>query len=328
MARFGIVDVVEVAKAARSEWDRAIGVLATRQHGVVTHRQLRAIGLSPAAIRARKTRGLLIDLHHGVYAVAYLPFGPHGHWTAAVLACGPGAVLSHAAAAALWKIRASSATRIDVTSPTRAGRGRRGIRVHRAGRLLASHVTEVEGVPCTTVARTILDLAGVLALGPLEYAIHQAQVNEVFNRDEVVEAIAAAPTRRGTAAVRRILGISHHQEDQIKSWLARRLWRLCRAAGLPEPLIDHWVALPDGGGYEVDFCWPDHRLILEADGRAVHDTHRGFENDRLRDRRLRLAGWQVARFTDRDVTERPDEVKAHLNGLIAAAVVGTASTVP
>lgn len=326
MARFGIVDVAAVAKVARSEWDRAIGRLAARQHGVVSHPQLCAIGLSPSAIRARKARGLLIDLHRGVYAVGYPPRGPHGHWIAAALACGPGAVVSHASAAALWKIRASAATRIDVTVPTRAGRSRRGLRVHRADLLLASQVTEVEGVPCTTVARTILDLAGMLAPGPVEYAIHQAQVADLFVRGEVIEGIAAAPTRPGTASVRRILGISVPEDDKIKSLLARRLQRLGRAAGLPEPLVDQWVALPDGGGYEVDFCWPNQRLIVEADGRGVHGTHRGFENDRRRDRMLGLAGWRVARFTYRDVTDHPDEVVAHLRGLIAVAAAAATAT--
>jgi hypothetical protein len=116
--------------------------------------------------------------------------------------------------------------------------------------------------------------------------------------------------------VRRILGLNLPDEDEIKGKLARRLRRLIRSAGLPKPLTEHWVALAAGGGFEVDFCWPEYRLIVETDGRAFHDTYRGFENDRHRDRLLSLEGWTVIRFTWRDVTERPAEVIDQLRGLL------------
>jgi predicted transcriptional regulator of viral defense system len=324
MSRFGLVSIAQVAKAARSDWDRAIARIAERQQGVISHGQLLAIGLSPSAISARKRRGVLIPIFRGVYAVGYPP-GAYGRWMAAVLACGTGSVISHATAAALWGIRRSSSRLVHVTVPTRAGRGRDGLRVHRADLLLPSQLTDHRGIPCTTVARTIVDLAGTVAEASLEYAIHQAQTKRLFSRREVLEALDAAPTRRGTAVVRRVLGISRPDEDEINRELARRFLRICRQAGIPEPLTDHWVALPDGDGYEVDFCWPEQRLIIETDGRRVHDTHRGFENDRRRDRRLRLAGWQVARFTWRDVTERPTNVVAEVRGLLVVAARSAAA---
>jgi very-short-patch-repair endonuclease len=118
--------------------------------------------------------------------------------------------------------------------------------------------------------------------------------------------------------VRRILGISPLSEDEIRSELERLLLRICRAAGLPEPAVNRWIVMPDvaAGGFEVDFCWPRQRLIVETDSRAHHDTDRAFENDPHRDRLLTMAGWRVVRFTYRDLTERRAEVAAQLRRLL------------
>jgi hypothetical protein len=318
MRRFGQIDIAEVHESAQTNWDTEIARIAAAQYGVITARQLMAVGLGRAAITARRRRGYLIDLFRGVYAVAYKPVTPHGTWMAATLACGQGAVLSHAAAAALWGIRPSASAKIDVTVPGRAGRTRPDLRVHRAGALLPNQITEHAGIPCTTVGRTIIDLAAGHPQNTVEYAIHQAETLRIFNRDEVVAALDAAPSRPGSATVRRILGLSLPKEDRIKGKLARMLSKLCREAGLPEPLVDHWIDVPDADGFEVDFCWPQLGLIIEADGRAFHDTHRGFENDRHRDRVLRLAGWRVERFTWRQVVERPDEVARQLRLILAS----------
>jgi hypothetical protein len=310
---------VQVAQVARSEWDRAIGVVAARQHGVITSAQLAAIGLTSDAIRHRVASGRLHRLHRGVYAVGYRPLRPHGHWMAATLACGPEAVLSHASCAALYGFRASSATLIDVTSPTRAGRVRSGIRVHSAGTLRAADRTSVEGIPCTSVARLIVDLAGVLSLGSLEYLIHRCQSMGRFNRAEVRAVLDHAPSRRGTANVRRILGFSWPEEDRLNSGLERRLFRICVDGGVPVPEVNRWIAVAgaDAGGFEVDFCWPQQRLIVEVDSRVYHQTDRAIENDPHRDRLLTLAGWRVIRFTERDLAERRAVVARQLAQFLA-----------
>jgi hypothetical protein len=235
---------------------------------------------------------------------------------AAVFSCGPGAVLSHQSAAALWGFRGSAASVVDVTTPTRAGRGREGIRVHRGDRLAPAEVTILEGVPCTTVARTVVDLAGVLAPGALEYAIHRAQTKRMLRRNEIVDVLARAPTRSGTAAVRRVLGLAVIGEDQVRSRTERRMLRICAHAGLPMPRANAWIALETGDGYEVDFTWPEQMLVVEVDSRTYHGTDRALENDPRRDRRLTLAGWRVARFSYRDVTERADAVAAELRALL------------
>ena len=316
MARTGFISTTGVAKRPRSDWDRAIGAIAARQHGVVTHAQLVALGMGSSTIRARVAANRLHRLHHGVFAVGYLPLVAHGYWAAAVLACGPGAVLSFASCGALHEIRPSSATLIDVTTPGRVGRRRDGLRIHPAATIVPSDLTVVAGIPCTTIARTICDLAGVVSQDATEYMVHRAQAKRVFVRAEVEAIVRRSPSRRGTRALRRILSISDRSEDEVRSGLERLMLRICRTSGLPQPEVDHWIALPDGGGYEVDFCWPDRGLVVEVDSRRFHDTDRGFENDRLRDRRLALAGWRVVRFTERDLCERPDDVERQLHALL------------
>jgi predicted transcriptional regulator of viral defense system len=305
------------ARSARAGWDRAIARLAARQHGVVTLAQLLALGMSPSTVRDRVAAGRLHRVHRGVFAVGHLAIGPRGHWTAAVMACGPGAVLSHRSTAALWAIRESSSTVVDVTCATRAGRRRRGIVVHRADTLDPADVTEVDGIPCTTVARTVLDLAGVLGPGALEYTIHRAQSRRLLDRTEVERAIDRSPTRRGTAVVRRILGIHGLGEEKVKSELERRFLRICSGAGLPMPRINAWIWC-GGRHLEVDFNWPQQRLVVETDGRTHHGTDRAIRNDPERDRLLMLAGWRVARYTWRDVTEQPDAVAAEVRSLLGA----------
>src|SRR5918995_5102756 len=139
----------------------ALAQLAERQHGVVALPQLRELGLAPSAVRSRVTRGRLHRVHRGVYSVGHPVLSVRGRWMAAVLACGPGAALSHRSAAALWGIRPSARTAIDVTVP-RHLRGRAHIDVHHANTVAAGDLTTVDRIPCTTVARTLLDLAAVV----------------------------------------------------------------------------------------------------------------------------------------------------------------------
>jgi predicted transcriptional regulator of viral defense system len=156
--------------------DTRVSELAERQYGVVTFGQLRGLGLGEHWIYERVRTKRLHRLHRGVYAVRHEQLRRHGHWIAAVLACGPGAVLSHASAAALWSIRGSAATVIDVTVPSRAGRlSRSGIRVHRSRRLGSQDVTTNDGIAVTTVARTLVDLADVLPKQALKRALDESE---------------------------------------------------------------------------------------------------------------------------------------------------------
>jgi predicted transcriptional regulator of viral defense system len=306
-----------LAKVAQSDWEGEIARVAARQHGVVTLEQLRTLGMSANTVRGRVASRRLHRVHSGVFTVGHPPITPAARWLAAVLACGPGAVLSHRSAAALHRIRYSAASQIDVTSPRRTGRARDGIRVHRGDQLHPADTTLVDGIPCTTVARTLLDLAGLLPAEATEYAIHQVQARRLFDRAEMLDVLERSPTRAGSALIRRIIGAQTKADLKVRSGPERRFLAICRGAGLPLPRVNFWVALPDGGGYEVDFAWPDRRLVVETDSRTFHDTYRAFENDPRRDRLLMLAGWRVVRFTDRDVTERPATVAAELRPLLS-----------
>ena len=325
MDRFGVVEVDGLAQVPRTEWDRGIAAVAERQHGIVTHRQLRAIGLGASTIRARVGRGWLVPMHRGIYALGYRPLESWGHWLAAVLACGPGAALSHAAAAMALAIRKSAAGVIDVTAPARTGKRRHGIRVHSAARLRASSVTVVNGVPVTSVARTLIDLAGVVRQSAAEYAIHQAQVKGLLDRAELLDELDFAGTRAGSAVVRRVLSLSPLEEDDVKSSLERRMLRLCRRAALPTPAVNRWIAL-GGDGFEVDLCWPAQRLIVEVDSARFHEDERAARNDPNRDRRLMLAGWRVVRVHERDLDARPDEVIRQLRELLFSWAPPVAAT--
>lgn len=139
--------------------DRRLAAVAARQYGVVTRSQVLAAGIGKTGIKERVRSERLLQLHRGVYALGHRELKREGHWLAAVLACGPGAVLSHVDAAALWNIRPSASALVHVTVPSRAGRKQqKGLRVHRSGRLGTDQVTVHERIPVTTLARTLLDL--------------------------------------------------------------------------------------------------------------------------------------------------------------------------
>src|SRR4051794_38719447 len=159
---------------------RRIAALAARQHGVITARQLAALGLAQQTLSDHVREGRLHRLHRGVYAVGHTVLTTRGHWMAAVLAAGPGAALSHASAAALWDLRRSAATVVDVSVPGRAGRmKRRGLRIHRPRTLRPTEVTSPQGIPVTPPARTILDLAATLQPHRLERLLDQAEILEL-----------------------------------------------------------------------------------------------------------------------------------------------------
>jgi predicted transcriptional regulator of viral defense system len=189
-----MLQMVAIAKeSAPVGLDQSIAALASRQYGVVARRQLRALGLSDGAIAHRAASGRLHRVHHGVYAVGHAVLVARGHWMAAVLGCAPGAVLSHAAAGALWGLRRSATTVIDVTVPGSGGRHRKqGIRIHRARSLDGRTATEA-GIPVTTPERTILDLAATLPRRPLERVLDQAENLRLTDVPSLVAIASATP---------------------------------------------------------------------------------------------------------------------------------------
>jgi predicted transcriptional regulator of viral defense system len=273
--------------------DQRVAKLAGRQWGVVSLAQLRAAGLSDDAVQRRVGAGRLHRLHHGVYAVGHTVLKREGRWLAAVLACGDGAVLSHRSAAAHWGLLQSEATRTDITTPrTRAGNAK--IRLHRSRSLIARDTTTHQGIPITSVPRTLLDLAATANPDRLERALAQAEHLELYDHRAITELLARANGHRGQNALTAAIAL---EPKLTKSEWEIRLLKLVRAAALPEPLVNLPLDAPDYGECKPDFHWPSHRLIVETDGWRTHRTRAAFESDRAKDAALTAAGYRVVRFT-------------------------------
>jgi very-short-patch-repair endonuclease len=281
--------------------------IAERQHGNITRAQLDAIGLTRNEIDERREQGWLIRRHTGVYAVGHVPQSRESRWLAAVLALGDGAVLSHVAAGAHWRILQGTAV-IEVIVPTTAGRPKRdGIVVHRQ-HLPASHVTVHRGIPVTTPIRTLLDLASVLSLGALASAFEQAQVNLHLPPAPLAAEVISRPRQRGNAKLRRILAGAVDPAD-VRSVLELRFLRLCAAYGIPRPQVNVRI-----GAWTPDFLWPEMGLVVETDGYEFHRTAAARRRDATKDEFLRSIGLTVIRLTWADVTERPAETAAKMLG--------------
>lgn len=293
--------------------DTAIGRLADRQHGVVTRPQLLAIGLSDGSLEYRLRDHRLVRLHAGVYAVGHRAIRPSGRLLAAVLACGPTAVLSHKSAGALWELLVTDQQRIDVTVPGTSRTAQAGIRVHRTRRLHPDETTTIGGIPITSVARTIIDLAGVQSHSQRQRTVEQAERNGCLNVLALQIQIDRRPNERGAKHLRRLLS-DYVGAPPTRSELERRFLDLVSQAGLPRPLINHKVA-----GLEVDFFWPQWRLVVELDGRAYHSDSRTFERDRTRDARLQRAGCRVLRVTYKRMVAAPAQIIDDIKALGALA---------
>jgi very-short-patch-repair endonuclease len=271
-----------------------ISDLAGRQYGVLSRAQLKDLGLGPDAIKHRIRAGGLHVLHRGVYAVGHTVLDAHGRWLAAVLACGPGAALSHASAAALWELRVIESARIHVTVPRAGGRGAlKAIAVHRTRRPIESTIHR--GIPVTTPMRTLADLADTATNRVLERAVEQAEVLRLLDVRAIHALAEAHPGRRGPARLRALMR-GYEPAAFTRSDLEDAFLALCRRHHLPRPAVNRRVQ-----GMEVDFSWPAHRLVAEVDGFRYHGTRAAFERDRVRDATLTAAGWRVVRFTDRQV---------------------------
>jgi very-short-patch-repair endonuclease len=292
-----------VPKIDTTSLDQRISALAGRQHGVVAARQLVALGMHPRAVGQRAAAGRLHRVHHGVYAVGHPQLTTHGHWMAAVLACGPGAALSHASAAALWGIRPTAAEYTEVTVPGTGARRRPRLRIHRSRSLAPVEVTTRHRIRVTTAARTVLDMATRLSESRLEYLLDEVERRELTDY-AALEAIARAHTgHKGAAKLRKTLHTYEAGTQPTRSDLEVLFRQLCRDHHLPEPRVNHRVA-----GKEVDFLFAEARLVVEADSWAHHKTRRSFGADHARDAHLARAGYRTLRFTDRQIAGDPPSV--------------------
>jgi very-short-patch-repair endonuclease len=243
--------------------------------------------------------GRLHRVFRGVYALGSPLRDERGRLRAATLACGSGTVISHRSAAALLGLIDKGPVVIDVIAPGSRGRGIDGIRFHRVRAPRREEVGTMNGIPCTSPARTLVDLAGVSSAWTLRSAFERATQRQRLDI-AAIEA-AADPGRRG---VRSLLALVDEwrsaaliaKKGRLKSPLEAKVLPLLVRCNLPTPLLNAPVAI-ENGRIEVDFLWPDHRFAVEADSRDFHSTPVAFERDRWRDRELMRAGYASLRVT-------------------------------
>jgi very-short-patch-repair endonuclease len=311
----GRVTVVERPQHDLPHPDRVIQRLADTHHGVVCRRQLAAAGITGAMLKARVASGHLLRLHRGIYAVGHTRLRREGWWLAAVLACGPRAALSHRDAAALHGIRPCSRAKVDVT--VLGPRSQRPqIDLHRTTVLEPPDLTVVDGIPVTSVARTLVDLAGVVRPASLAKALSEAERMNLLDLRALRAAKARTQGRRGPGHARLAQALAELEAQGTtltRSPLEVAFLGLASAAGLPRPRTNVHVE-----GFEVDVYWPDHRLVVELDGWEFHRSRDAFQRDRAKTTQLTLAGYVVLRFTHDDVLRRPQTVVDGVRRAVAA----------
>jgi Transcriptional regulator, AbiEi antitoxin len=284
--------------------------LAARQHGVVSVRQLGSLGYSDGAIAKAVRAGRLHRLHRGVYAVGHLHLSVHGRCLAAVLACGPKALLSHHSAAWLWGLVKTSPVPIHVTGPV--SRAPRPPVVLHHSRILAVEDRALEvGIPVTALPRTLLDLAAVAHPDRLRRMLKRAEELNLFDLDPVESLLGRAGGHHGRGRLQRALTL-YRPPRFTRSDVERRFVELVEGAGLPRPATNFNEA-----GYELDVYWPELRFAVELDVFETHGTRESFEDDRLRQEDLKLAGVELTRVTGRRLEREPKQVIDRVARLLA-----------
>ena len=288
--------------------ERKIAAAAGRQRGLVTRGQLVGAGLTAAEIKRRLGDGRLYLIHRGVYAVGHPELTELARCQAAVLAVS-GGVLSHRSAGVLWRMLDAWPPYPDVTVVRRGGSTPNTIVLHRVRR--PPPTTRRHGLPVTTPARTILDLAEVLGPEALRRMIRNAEFDRLINHDQLTHLIRANPGRHGARRLKEARGAG---AAPTRSALEDRFLTLVAQAGLPHPEVNVRVA-----DARVDFLWRAQRVIVETDGWDNHSGRIAFEDDRDRDQRLLAAGYRVMRVTWRQLTREPMKVTARLAALLVVA---------
>lgn len=283
--------------------------VARRQHWLLTYRQLRRRDWSRSAIRHAVATGDLFVIYDGVYAVGRPDLDDRGQWLAAVFAAGDGSALCQSPAALLRGLFERGDRRPHVVVPTHAGRrSRPGYTIHRSRILTSDDIDIVDGIPVTSVERTLWDLCGTRELHRVPSAVRQA-VRLGQSDLPTLHASVVGRTDRRSGRLLRVLRLYVPKEEVTESELEARFLRLCHRAGFPPPDLQHRF-----GNRRADFVWHDCRLVVETDGRD-HLTMVALNDDHAKDRALQLADHAVIRFTWADVVNRPAqtvrELQAH-----------------
>jgi Transcriptional regulator, AbiEi antitoxin/AbiEi antitoxin C-terminal domain/Protein of unknown function (DUF559) len=310
-----------MARKSRPDFWHQVAHLANRQQGVVSRGQLRRLGMGDDAIDGAVGAGHLHRLFRGVYAVGRSSVEERGRMWAAVLACGEGAVVSHRSAAALLGLVDRAPVVVDVIAPEARGRGIDGLYMHRVRPPGRSETGTFDGIPCTSPARTLIDLAGCVTDRTLRSAFERAAANQMLDL-EAIEA-AAPKGRRGAKALRSLIeewrrAAPMARKARLKSPLEAMILPLLTQQGFPTPRANAPVELANGRRIEVDFLWAEERFVLEADSRDFHGVGVAFERDRWRDRELMRVGFSTLRVTrlqaERETEAIVNTIAARLKG--------------
>jgi very-short-patch-repair endonuclease len=269
-----------------------------------------AAGLAPRTVSNWVASGRLHRRYRGVYLLGHEAITAKGRLMAATLAYDEG-VLGYRSAADWRGIFHSARAKVDIIVPGRSKRGQPGIDLHLVRSLDPRDVTIHDGVPTTTVARTLLDLAEVLPLRQLERAINEAERLRIFDGFAIQELLARSHGRRGLKALSAVLA-DFRPEQTLRSEMERLFWELCHDYGLPIPDMNKAI-----GDLTVDAHWPGTDLIVELDSVSFHLNRKAFEADRERDAVLLLAGYRVIRITYRQLTREPEAVAHRIRTLLA-----------
>ncbi|HEX8856524.1 MAG TPA: type IV toxin-antitoxin system AbiEi family antitoxin domain-containing protein [Thermoleophilaceae bacterium] len=293
------------------ERDRRAAAIASRRHGTLTSEELREVGFSASAVTRAVQRGAIQRLYHSIYVMGPV-IPPLARELGAVRACEPDAFLGSLSALMLWDLVEDYHGPIHVTVVGRDCRRQDGIKVHRVNALDRRDTRRHKLIPATAPARAILESAAELSPARLRRLVDNATVRRLTSEAQLRQAMKRAPRRAGTAALDAIL-TANREPALTRSEAEERALALIEAAGLPRPKVNSRVA-----GLEVDFYWPEHKVVLEIDGFEFHRTRHAFENDHERTARLEDAGLVVRRATWLQLTEEPLRLTARLARALAA----------
>lgn len=311
----GVSDELRIA----GDIDGRIAHIAGRQRGRICSPQLRSAGISRTAVQWRVRRSRLFPLHYGVYAAGHPGPVALGDETAALLAAGMDAVIGGLSAAALWGLihPVPADGPIEILVPRQRRLTLPGVTVQRTSILLPRDVAIKDGLPLTSPARTLLDLAEQSTLRRVELAFDRGLVDRLLTRAHVSDVIDRANGRRGAGVLRALLEPDRRTATVTRSEAEERMLALIRSAQLPAPRVNARLH-----GYEVDFYWPAEGVVVEVDGFRFHSSRRAFEHDRRKDGALTAAGVVVNRVTWSAIDREPLAVIARLTAALIRRAAG------
>jgi hypothetical protein len=287
--------------------DRSVAALAGRQHGYVTRPQLLALGLGAHSIKHRVATGRLIPVYNGVYAVGHAPVAAIDRAAAAVLACGPGAALSHGSAASLWGFFKRWTMPFEVTAE--CVHRRRGIAAHRSTTLSRKDLRRHLGIRVTSPARTLLDIAPRLSDRALTRAVNDARLSRYLNLSDLAELLDRSPGHHGAT---RLWPFVRAPNGPTRSDFEDMFLSFAQRFGVPVPKLNAVV-----GGYEVDALFEAEKVIVELDSWEHHSSRNAFTKDRERDTNNLLAGFVTVRITWERLTDAPRSEARKLLAILA-----------